>query len=213
MFSNHYNLVFYLRKGIKTVMNPSKELLNKSITHFLQDTTLDSHLPEILDAFQFLELKKNSFFVEEGKICKHFCFVESGILMHAIEVSGIEKTTYLALKNTYTSALKSFKNQIPSRKNIIAISPCKLWVLSIEKFNALLKNNEAFFQFYYHLIENQIFLIDDYRIDLLTLTPEERYQKMLQNEPNLLQQVPLRYLASFLGISTRSMSRIRKNSI
>ncbi len=61
------------------------------------------------------------------------------------------------------------------------------------------------------LLENQIFLIDDYRIDLLALTPEERYQKLLHNEPKLLQEVPLHYLASFLGISTRHMSRIRKN--
>lgn len=194
-------------------MNPSKELLKKSITTILKDVILESHLSEILNAFQFMELKKNSFFVEEGSVCKYFCFVESGILMHSIEVSGEEKTTYLALKNTYTSALKSFKNQIPSRKNIKALSRCRLWVLTYEKFQFLLKNNEAFFRFYFNLIENQIFLIDDYRIDLLTLTPEERYQKMLQNEPDLLQQVPLRYLASFLGISTRHMSRIRKNSI
>ena len=71
--------------------------------------------------------------------------------------------------------------------------------------------NKAFHQFYFNLIEKQICLIDDYRIDLLTLTPEERYKKLLVNEPILLQEVPLHYLASFLGISTRHMSRIRKN--
>lgn len=194
-------------------MNPSKDLLENSLKKIVNTKNIDSAISEISTAFELLTLKKNDFFVQEGKICRYFCFVERGILMHSIVVSGVEKTTYLALKNTYTSALKSFKNQIPSRKNIIAISPCKLWVLPIEKFNVLFKNNEAFFQFYHNLIENQIFLIDDYRIDLLTLTPEERYQKMLQNEPKLLQQVPLRYLASFLGISTRNMSRIRKNSI
>lgn len=61
------------------------------------------------------------------------------------------------------------------------------------------------------LTEKQICLIDDYRIDLLILTPEERYQKLLATEPSLLQEVPLDYLASFLGISSRHMSRIRKN--
>ena len=84
-------------------------------------------------------------------------------------------------------------------------------VILVDDFNYLLKNNKAFHQFYYSLIENQIFLIDEYRIDLLTLTPEERYTKLLTNEPKLLQEVPLHYLASFLGISTRHMSRIRKN--
>ncbi|WP_258932283.1 hypothetical protein [Flavobacterium oreochromis] len=56
-------------------------------------------------------------------------------------------------------------------------------------------------------------MIDDYRIDLLALTPEERYKKLLENEPKLLNEVPLHYLASFLGISNRHMSRIRKSIV
>jgi CRP-like cAMP-binding protein len=149
--------------------------------------------------------------VKESEICKYFCFVESGILQHSILVLNEEKTTYLALKNSVTSSLKSFLMQHPSRKNVKAISDCILWVVNLENFKALIKNNLAFSRFYYNLIEKQICLIDDYRIDLLTLSPEERYQKLLVNEPKLLQEVPLHYLASFLGISSRHMSRIRKN--
>lgn len=168
-------------------------------------------ISEIINLFEELELKKNAYFVQEGKVCRYFCYIESGILQHAIEVNSEEKTTYLGLKNSCTSALKSFLQRIPSRKSIKALSDCKLLVIDVEKFNFLLKNNQVFHQFYFNLIENQIFLIDDYRIDLLTLSPEERYQKLLVNEPELLQKVPLHYLASFLGISTRHMSRIRKN--
>lgn len=176
----------------------------------INDDTLCNLLPEIINSFESLELKKNDFFVSENEICKYFCFIESGILQHAITVSDEEKTTYLGLKNTCTAALKSFLQQTPSRKNIKALSDCNLLVIKVDAFNKLLKNNEAFHKFYYNLIENQIFLIDDYRIDLLTLTPEDRYKKLLTNEPKLLQEVPLHYLASFLGISNRHMSRIRK---
>ncbi|WP_241148051.1 Crp/Fnr family transcriptional regulator [Lacinutrix jangbogonensis] len=137
--------------------------------------------------------------------------MESGILLHSISVLGEEKTTYLALKHSLTSALNSFKNKAPSRKNIKALSDCNLWVINLEAFNDLIKNNPAFNRFYYNLIENQIFLIDEYRIDLLTLTPEERYKKLLVNDPNLIQEVPLHYLSSFLGISSRHITRIRKN--
>ena len=185
--------------------------LQKYIQNNLNDDSLNHFVPEIVDSFTDLEIEKNAFFVEEGKICQYFCFIKSGILQHSIEVSSEEKTTYLALKNSCTSALKSFLHQIPSRKNIKALSICNLQVIRVDTFKKLLKANAAFHQFYYNLIENQIFLIDDYRIDLLTLTPEERYQKLLVNEPTLLQEVPLHYLASFLGISTRHMSRIRKN--
>lgn len=166
---------------------------------------------EILQTFQKLTLKKNDYFVMEGEICHYFCFIESGILQHSIEVLGEEKTTYLALRNSFTSSLQSFLNQTQSRKNIKALVETDLWVVDLKTFKTLIENNAAFHKFYYDLIEKQICLIDDYRIDLLTLTPEERYNKLLQTEPKLLQEVPLHYLASFLGISTRHMSRIRKN--
>jgi CRP-like cAMP-binding protein len=163
------------------------------------------------EKFQVLDLKKNDYFVKEGEVCQHFCFVESGILQHSIEVLDEEKTTYLALRNSVTSSLSSFLFGKPSRKSIKAIADCKLWIVDLKTFKELIENNKAFHQFYYNVIEKQIFLIDDYRIDLLTLTPEERYKKLLATEPKLLQEVPLHYLSSFLGISSRHMSRIRKS--
>lgn len=166
---------------------------------------------ESKSAFEPLLLKKNDFFVREGETCNYFCYIESGILQHSIVVDGEEKTTYLALRNSVTSSLNSFLFDKPSRKNIKAISDCELYVIDLKNFKKLVQNNLAFHQFYYNLIEKQLCLIDDYRIDLLTLTPEERYLKLLSSEPKLLQEVPLHYLASFLGISSRHMSRIRKN--
>lgn len=188
-----------------------KNELSSYIKSFINEDILENEIDSILESFRFLPLKKNAFFVEEGKICDYFCFIESGILQHAIVIAGEEKTSYLALKNSSTSSLNSFLNQVPSRKSIKALSDCKLWIVDLAAFKNLIKTNRAFHQFYFNLIERQICLIDDYRIDLLTLTPEERYRKLLINEPKLLQEVPLHYLASFLGISSRHMSRIRKN--
>ncbi len=177
----------------------------------INDPSLNHLVPEILDTFSQIQLSKNEFFVTNGSICKYFCYIEAGILQHSLEVLEEEKTTYLALKNSCTAALNSFKNKVPSRKNIKALTDCVLQVITIQEFEDLMQYNQAFYTFYYNLIENQIYKIDDHRIDLLTLPPEERYQKLLQNEPELLQKVPLHYLASFLGISLRHMSRIRKN--
>jgi len=185
-----------------------KEYLIQGVSLCVENEALINH---IFQSFTVINLKKNDFLVKENQICPYFCFVESGVLQHAILVNDEEKTTYLALRNSSTSSLNSFLNKIPSRKSIKALVDCKLWVIDLETFNHLLKSNKAFHEFYYNLIEKQIILIDDYRIDLLTLTPEERYQKLLLTEPILLQEVPLHYLASFLGISSRHMSRIRKS--
>jgi CRP-like cAMP-binding protein len=183
------------------------------LRHFINDSDkhLEESLLEIANRFKVLTLKKNQLLVDENQVCPYFCYVESGILQHAILVEAEEKTTYLALRNSVTSSLNSFLSKIPSRKSVKALVDCQLWVVDLETFHHLLNNNQAFHQFYYNLIEKQIILIDDYRIDLLTLTPEERYKKLLATEPKLLQEVPLHYLASFLGISNRHMSRIRKN--
>jgi CRP-like cAMP-binding protein len=177
----------------------------------IHDKELTHLVPEILGAFHKIQLSKNELFVTKGTVSTYFCYIEKGILQHSLNILGEEKTTYLALKNSCTAALNSFKNKVPSRKNIKAVTDCTLQVITIQDFEYLMKNNKAFHTFYYNLIENQIYKIDDHRIDLLTLSPEERYQKLLQNEPALLQKVPLHYLASFLGISLRHMSRIRKN--
>ncbi|MEZ4878496.1 MAG: Crp/Fnr family transcriptional regulator [Flavobacterium sp.] len=175
------------------------------------DVAMQLQIKAALSSFSFSFLKKNDFLVQENEICNHFCYIESGILQHAIEVDGEEKTTYLGLRNSATSSLKSFLNQTASQKSIKALVDTELWIIDLKNFQELLQNNAAFHHFYFKLIEKQIMLIDDYRIDLLTLSPEERYKKLLVTEPKLLQEVPLHYLASFLGISNRHMSRIRKN--
>ncbi len=180
---------------------------------FITATTPDDAAKEraaIIQSFRQLHLKKGEIFVKEGEVCRYFCYIEKGILQHAIEVDGDEKTTYIALKNTVTSSLYSFLYQTPSRKSVKALTDSVLWVIDLEHFIKLKANNSTFSQLYYNILEKQICLIDEYRIDLLTLTPEERYKKLLVSEPKLLQEVPLHYLAAFLGISSRHMSRIRK---
>ncbi|MBQ0768499.1 MAG: Crp/Fnr family transcriptional regulator [Bizionia sp.] len=193
-------------------MNSSQHNLENYLKGVIDTSDLEHHIPNILECFTNLKVHKNEVLLEEGSICKHFYYINTGVLQHAITVQGEEKTTYLGLKNSSTSALNSFMNSAPSRKNIKAISDCDLWIITSADFSTLLKTNRGFKAFYYKLIEKQIYRIDDYRIDLLTLSPEERYQKLLCNEPTILQEVPLHYLASFLGISSRHMSRIRKNT-
>lgn len=176
-----------------------------------------SSLQEFIESpdsgFRQLKLAKNAVLVREGEICPYFCLIKRGILQHSILVDADEKTTYLGLANSITSSLGSFLFQKPSRKSIKALTETELLVIDRKRFEQLVSDNPEFRKRYYELIERQLCLIDDYRIDLLTLAPEERYLKLLHTEPDLLHEVPLRYLASFLGISDRHMSRIRKNTL
>lgn len=181
------------------------------IRSIVSDNKSALKMESIMGRFTLKILKKGGYFVREGDVCRYFCYIESGILHHSIAVDGQEKTTYLALRGSATSSLDSFLNKKPSRKDVRALTDCNLWCIDLDNFEELCRTNTLFFEFYHKLLERQICLIDEYRIDLLTLTPEERYQKLLQTETKLLQQVPLHYLASFLGISQRHMSRIRRS--
>ncbi len=200
----------FLKNKIGTNMPVNNYLLSEESFGFSSENLKDALLP-FAAFFEKKVLKRNDFLVREGQVCRYFCFIEEGVLHHTIEMNGQEKTTYLGMQHTVTVALNSFLTEQPSRKSIKALFDSKLWVMPRERFLELRENDRNFHNFYYNLIEKQLCLIDEYRLDLLTLSPEERYAKLLQNEPKLLHDIPLHYLASLLGISDRHMSRIRKN--
>ncbi|MBA5793054.1 Crp/Fnr family transcriptional regulator [Flavobacterium sp. xlx-214] len=191
-------------------MHPNSNLFFNEPFGFSSEN-LRAILKPFKSSFKEIVLKKNDFLVKQGEICLYFCFIDEGVLRHTIEIDGQDKTTYLGIQNTVTVALNSFLLKQPSRKSIKALFDCRLWVMNLDDFLELRKTNSDFQKFYNNLIEKQLCLIDEYRLDLLTLSPEERYQKLLENEPKFIHDIPLHYLSSLLGISDRHMSRIRKN--
>ena len=117
-------------------MQASKTNFEIYLKSVLNAKDLEYLIPEVLDNFQLLELQKNDYFVEAGSVCKYFCYIESGILQHSIDVLGDEKTTYLALKNSLTSALNSFKNKVPSRKSDALFAFCETFLTPLCIFSS-----------------------------------------------------------------------------
>jgi CRP-like cAMP-binding protein len=152
------------------------------------------------------------YFVKEGKISLQMGFIETGQLQYySMNEKGEERTTYISLPHTFAASLLTYLTETPARENIRALTDATLWV--IEKSDVLALQNQipGFKDFYIQLIEWQICCIDKAKFDLITLTAEQRYEKVMREEPELLQQVPLQYIASMLGITPRHLSRLRKN--
>jgi CRP-like cAMP-binding protein len=171
----------------------------------------ETELATIARSFEKKDFLKGDFFVQEGKTSRHLGFVETGVFQYFFNQDGEEITTYIVGENGFVASLVSFFKETPARENIRAMTDSTVWLLSKEKLATLQRNIPVFREFYIGLLEWQIGCIDDSRFDLLTLSAEERYQKMLGEEPHLLQQIPLQYLASILGVTPRHLSRIRKN--
>lgn len=137
-------------------------------------------------------------------------FIEQGQLQYFTpDQDGHERTTYISLQGTFAASLWSFLNEMPSRENIRSISKSTVWI--IDKRDLILLKNEIprFKDFYISMLEWQICCIDKGKTDLITLSADQRFEKLLREDPALFQQVPLQYIASMLGMTPRHLSRLR----
>jgi CRP-like cAMP-binding protein len=170
-----------------------------------------SDIARILEAFHKREFTRGDFFIEEGKTSKHLGFVEKGLFQYYILVDGEERTTYAVYEGNFLASLVSLFKQVPARETIRAVTDSVVWMVEKPVLDRLQHDVPSFKDFYIGLLEWQIGCIDDSRLDAITLNAEQRYRKLLADEPHLLQLMPLQYLASILGVTPRHLSRIRKN--
>ena len=168
-------------------------------------------LEKVLNAFELKSFKKNDFIVEEGKTSRYIGFVETGMFQYYVIKDGEERTTYVSIENTFFSSILSFLSETPALENVKAIVDGSINMISKTNLKMLVDEIPSFKNFYIGLLEVSMCGIDASRHDLIVLTAEQRYEKMLKNEPHLLQQIPLQHLASMLGITPRHLSRIRSN--
>ena len=166
-------------------------------------------LEKILNAFELQSFKKNDFVVEEGKTSRYMGFVESGMFQYYVIQDGEERTNYVSIENTFFASVLSFISETASLENVKALVDGSISMISKTNLKILLNEIPAFKDFYIGLLEATLCGIDASRYDLIVLTAEQRYEKMLKNEPHLLQQIPLQHLASMLGVTPRHLSRIR----
>ena len=166
-------------------------------------------LEKILTAFELQHFKKNDFVVEEGKTSGYIGFVETGMFQYYVIKDGEERTTYVSIANTFFSSVLSFISETPALENIKALVDGSISMINKKNLKMLVEEIPMFKNFYIGLLEATICGIDASRHDLIVLSGEQRYEKMLKEEPHLLQQIPLQHLASLLGVTPRHLSRIR----
>lgn len=159
-----------------------------------------------------LQLKKDDYFSEAGKIAKQVAFITEGILRVCYyNNKGEEITKYFIEENNFAVDLNSFNNKIPSTEYVQAITECNLIVFTADALKELSLTIVA-----WDSIINQITtkgLIDKVnRISpMMAEDAKARYLSFLEKFPQIANRIPLSSLASYLGITQSSLSRIRKN--
>lgn len=179
---------------------------------FLQSFNILSE--EEINAFEQLlkpkKLKKNDFFIKEGSICREVAFVNSGIFRSFYYSSSGEEVTYcFTFPNNFVTAFSSFITQQPSPENIKALTDVELLTISREEVKKLEASSTNWLTLFKVMTEQE-YLNMEKRIFLLQKeSAEKRYEDLLIHHPEFLQTIPLNYLASYLGITQRHLSRIR----
>ncbi|MDH4472172.1 MAG: Crp/Fnr family transcriptional regulator [Fluviicola sp.] len=173
--------------------------------------------PEDLNAIsQFFRqetLKKGDFFLETGKGCNKLSFIQSGMLRIYLQTEDKEVTQWISTKGYFVTDLAGFVFEAPARWTIQALSDVELFTINrsdyvkigqlIPKWNELEK---LFIARCFVILEDRIFTH-------LSMTAEERYNFFFENNKELFNQVPLQYIASMLGMTPETFSRIRKKQL
>ena len=157
------------------------------------------------------KLKKNQFLLNEGEVCTHIGFVNSGCLReYTIDSKGNEHIIQFAIEDWWVSDLNSFLSGKPAEYNVDTLQDSEVLLLGKSARDELLDNCPKMERFFRLLIEANHIATHQRIADSLSASAEERYLKFIKTYPKLFEIVPQKQIASYLGITPQSLSRIRK---
>ncbi len=165
---------------------------------------------QVLPYIKTIQLKRNQAFINEGEIAKYIAFTNKGYLRVSYAHEGIETTRDITPLNTFATTLPSFITQTPSFEIIRAITPCELFIIHKDDIDSLYDLYPKWERLGRRIIED-MFVAAQRRLYLfITETAETRYKLLLKEHPDMIREVPLKYIADYLGIKLQSLSRLRK---
>ena len=164
----------------------------------------------ILERFNVREYQKDDLLLREGDTCRNLYFLMEGTLRTFYHDDGKEVTTWIYPDGFFVTAWSSFLLGQPSFESIQALQPTKVAFITKSSLYNLYDLHPSMERFGRYLAEEQLSSIDEYAKGYHLLTAKEKYDNLLEFFPDVEQRSNLGYIASMLGISQETLSRIRK---
>lgn len=184
------------------------EFLHQKVTETIEISDAEFEFAKTL--FIPKKLRKKRFLLEDGEICKYTIFVEKGLLRSfTVDDKGSEHILQFAMQGWWSADLYSFLTGEPSAYNIEALEDSELLLISKPSWDTLLEEVPAFERYFRILIQNNLIATQRRLMSSMSQTAEEKYQKLLQQFPDIVQRVPQHMIASYIGITRETLSRIR----
>lgn len=159
---------------------------------------------------QEVKLKKNTTILKIGKIENYLSFISKGAIRLYIPREGSDLTFGFLFDNEFVTGYDSFLTQSPSKYQIETLTETILWKISNKDLQEVYEKTKDGNIIGRKMAEQMFLLKSKRELSLLNRTAEERYLDLFSNRPKLLQQIPLKYIASYIGITPQALSRIRK---
>jgi CRP-like cAMP-binding protein len=171
-----------------------------------------SNAHEITDLFSKKEFQKNDFILKEGRSCDDYYFLENGFVRaFAFDPGGNDVTTAFYCSNQIVCELFSFFKRIPSGENIQCLTDCTAWFITYGQLQVVFHSMPQFREFGRAILVNAYASLKHRTLSMIQKTAEERYIHLMDTNPGVFQYAQLKHIASYLGITDTSLSRIRRD--
>ncbi|WP_235010155.1 Crp/Fnr family transcriptional regulator [Algoriphagus boritolerans] len=190
---------------------PVQELYAMILSHVQERISLSPDEQQFFcSLLKARQLLPRQYLVQEGEICRFESYVCRGLLRSFyLDREGNDHTLHFAMEDWWISDSASFIRQLPASRHVVALEPSIVLQLDKPSLELLYKEVPAFERFWRILHENATIAQDQRILNSITMTGAERYAEFLQKYPGIAARMPQKYIASYLGISSVFLSRIR----
>lgn len=173
-------------------------------------TVTANSLKTVADNFEEIEFSKHEYLLKRGKVSGYYYLAKGFVRAFTFDTEGNEITTYFYSEGRVIFEAASFFLHIPSTENIQAITDCKVYAIDFEKLNVLFHSVPEFREFARAMLVKEFVAYKQRTLSMINKSAEERYANLVAENNEIFQYAQLRHIASYLGITDTSLSRIRK---
>lgn len=169
----------------------------------------EANRDKFLDLFQEKEIASRTILLKEGQISNYMYFVKKGCLRLWLNNEGNDVTVQFFFENQAVSSFESFLERKPNLFTLESIEPSTVVSLSRDSFDLLLNHYPDLKDVFHEILLRRMGHYAKLFLSRIKNNPQKRYEELLQENPEILQRVPQHYIASYLGITPISLSRIK----